>query len=88
MKPKDGDDQAVTEFWLESIGFDFDRSAEGHFGHISIHECGLNALRYIDDFEYWDWRIDGKWQIPTPATRDDVRNLCRLLGAKLKEPQE
>lgn len=72
------DSGPVDEAWLRSVGFK------------SYYMDSLQMVRLGQIGVYWqtnNWWM-GPYKIPTPATRSDVRTLCRLLGCPLEELEE
>lgn len=79
------DDEAVTEEWLESVGFKH-RVLRSEFGY----EC-MSIYLKIDNDDQWFFgtdyghEFDAEVMLKTPATRGDLRRLCKALGIELKE---
>lgn len=87
---RESDQAVITESWLESIGFQFDRDAGIHQGFISTGgDLSLFATRHLEydsgPWERFEWKLDLRWLVKTPRNRGELRNLARVLGITLKE---
>lgn len=93
------DDEPVTEEWLLSVGFaksrfylwvSFAEFTEDYFGELRVTPPNKNSD------QDWYFRVEGGepghrtecvW-LRHYNTRREVRDLCRVLGAKLKEGEQ
>jgi hypothetical protein len=86
LHPADSD-EAITEDWLRSIGFD----TCTHWGALNIGDWH-NSIAVEWDFGKWSLgacrkagdRCDFIHKIPAPRTRGDVRRLLSALGITTK----
>ena len=83
------DDEVITEEWLRSVATDIHKA----LNQLAFGCRAPNVARIIcwpaDDCFQWFIDENGANPIPIkpPATRGDLRQLCRALGIELKETQ-
>lgn len=78
------DESPVDKAWLRSVGFTDDRAGCPTLGPLHIQSQPFQ--RPGRNTEYPAYACIRSLPIPIPKTRQDVRELCRLLGIPLQEP--
>lgn len=77
------DESPVDKAWLRSVGFTDDRAGCPTLGPLHIQSQPFQ--RPGRNTEYPAYACIRSLPIPIPKTRQDVRELCRLLGIPLQE---
>ena len=74
--------------WLEAIGFEFFDNSPIHRLERRIRDENFNLIIWLDsDFTLEDPE-GGSCYLPTLQTKDQIRQLCGLLGIDLNETVE